>query len=224
MEDWKQSEKSESEGNARLAKVARFARERMEKVASERGEAIARLEYRWFHTLRVANWGKRLAEAEEGNPEQTIAACLLHDIAVFDAGEPGDHGRLGARISRPFLQELGYTPAQVDNICFAVATHVDGVADFEHPMKMEAKIVTDADNIDRFGPYRLVEYCLPHMQDYEKLIARLKDRLPTLERYRREQVLETRTGQEYFNQQLDLQIAVFKAMIAQYELTVLPNL
>jgi hypothetical protein len=224
MEDWKLSEKSVSEGNARLAKVAEFARERLKKVASQRGEADSRLEYRWFHTLRVANWGKRLVEEEGGDLEQTIAACLLHDIAVFDAGEPGDHGRLGARISRPHLQELGYTPAQVDNICFAIATHVDGVADFEHPMTMEAKIVTDADNIDRFGPYRLVEFFLPDMQDYEKLIVRLKDRLPTLERYRHEQVMRTRTGQEYLNQHLDLQITIFKAMIAQHEMTALPSL
>jgi hypothetical protein len=224
MEDWKMDVGRVNEGNARLEKVAGFARERLEHVASQRGEPQDRLEYRWLHTLRVANWGKRLAEKEGGDLEQTIAACLLHDIAVFDPGEWRDHGRLGARLSRPHLEELGYMPTQVDNICYAIAVHVDGAADFEHPMTVEAKIVSDADNIDRFGPYRLVEYCLPDMQDYEKLIARLKERLPTLERYRSEQVMETRTGQEYFNQQLDLQMAVFKAMVAQHAMTVLPSL
>ena len=37
--------------------------------------------YRWEHTLRVAHYGRLIAEAEGLDLERSIVACLLHDIA-----------------------------------------------------------------------------------------------------------------------------------------------
>lgn len=42
---------------------------------------IEKLDYRWENTLRVANNGKQIAEAEGANVELDIAACLLHDVS-----------------------------------------------------------------------------------------------------------------------------------------------
>ncbi len=41
-------------------------------------------EYRWKHTLRVAQFGKVIAETEGVDEELVVAACLLHDVAWFD--------------------------------------------------------------------------------------------------------------------------------------------
>lgn len=89
---------------------------------------------------------------------------------------------------------LGYSPEETENICYSVAVHVDGHADFPHPETLESKIVSDADNIDRFGAYRIIQWCTTDMENYDSLIAKLRQRLQTLEGYRRRRVMETETG------------------------------
>lgn len=210
--------------NDRLEQVAGFVQNRLQEVASRRQNPALDPEYRWQHTLRVGSYGKTLAEAEGANVELVVAACLLHDVAHFDHDNWKDHGRLGARVSRPVLLELGYTPEETENICYSVAVHVDGQADFEHPPTLEAEVVSDADNIDRFGPYRILQMCTIDVEGYSGLIARLRKRLPTLEDYRQRRIVGTEAGHQLFNRQLDRQIAFFKALIEESELTDLPRL
>ncbi len=206
----------------RLQKIADFARQRIFDVAATRTEAHLDPEYRWNHTLRVSQYGQQLAESEGADVELTVAACLLHDVAWFDAvgeTEGKDHGRMGARTIRPFLREIGYTHEQTENICFSVAVHVDGKADFEHPITLESKLVSDADNIDRFGAYRLLQRYEPSIRNWEKLVAEMQARIATLKKYREGQILETRAGNELFNRQLDFQIEFHERMLAEQELT-----
>jgi putative nucleotidyltransferase with HDIG domain len=210
--------------NGRLEEIARFVHDRLREVAGRRANPNLDPEYRWQHTLRVSHYGRMVAEAEGVDVEPVIAACLLHDVAHFDQDDWKEHGRLGARIARPLLAELGYGPEKRESICYSVAVHVDGRADVAHPETVESKVVSDADNIDRFGAYRIVQWCTADVQDYRDLIAKLERRLEILEDYRRRRVMETETGHQLFNQQLDLQIAVFKALIAEGELTSLPRL
>lgn len=210
--------------NDRLEQVARFVQNRLQEVASQRQNPALDPEYRWQHTLRVSSYGRTLAEAEGANVELVVAACLLHDVAHFDQDNWKDHGRLGARVSRPVLLELGYTPEETDNICYSVAVHVDGQADFEHPPTLEAEVVSDADNIDRFGAYRILQMCTFDVEGYDDLVARIRKRLPTLEDYRQRRIVGTDAGHQLFNQQLDRQIAFFKTLIEESELTDLPRL
>jgi hypothetical protein len=61
------------------------------------------------------------------------------------------------------------------------------------------------------------------LDDYSALIAKLKDRIQTLRRYRQQDLLQTATGQDLFNRQVDRQIAFFEALIQEYEITVVPH-
>ena len=203
----------------RLEEIARFVQERLHKVAYQRENSALDPEYRWQHTLRVSNYGRMLAEAEGANVEWVIAACLLHDVAHFDQDNWKDHGRLGAKIIRPLLADLGYGPEETENICYSVAVHVDGRADFSHPETLESKVVSDADNIDRFGAYRIIQWCTVDVEGYGGLIDKLKERLRTMEDYRQRKMMETETGHHLFNRQLELQIAFFKALVEEGELT-----
>ena len=154
-----------------------------------------------------------------------MAACLLHDVAHFESEEDyKSHGRLGAKISRPVLLKIGYSSEETENICYSIALHVDDKADFEHLETIESKVVTDANNVDRFGAYRVLQWCVPEMYEYEKLVEKLTSRLETLENYRGQQLLETITGQALFNQQIDMQINFFREIILESELTVFPKL
>jgi uncharacterized protein len=181
-------------------------------------------DYRWKHTLRVAQYGRQIAEAENADVEVVMAACLLHDISKFDNQEYGaEHGRVSAKMSRPFLETLGYTPEQVNNICFSIAVHVDDKADFEHPITLESKALSDADNADRFGAYRLLLQFKDHAENYETLIDKAEKRLLTLKKYRSQNIMGTPTGERLFNRQLDLQILFLERMVEDGKLTIEPQ-
>ena len=47
-------------------------------------ECKAEKDYRIEHTMRVANLGKRIAEAEGLDTEALAIACLLHDVSYCE--------------------------------------------------------------------------------------------------------------------------------------------
>ena len=208
----------------RLEKISTFVNNHLGEMARQDPSPEHDPVYRWDHTLRVAQYGEQVAEAEGADVEEVVVACLLHDVAHFDPlTDYKDHGREGARMSRALLEELGYSEEQIGDICYAIAVHVDGKADFEHPHTLEADIVSDADNIDRFGAYRILQWCVPEMDDLPTLAEKLGKRVVHLEGYRQANPLETETGRALFAKQLDRQIAFFKDLIAEYELSRLPE-
>ena len=211
------------DANERLRKITEFILERRAATEAKgsRNFSTFDYEYRWKHTLRVVQYGKQIAEAEGADVEAVMAACLLHDISKFDDEEYGvEHGRVSARIARPFLGTLGYAAAQVNNICFSIAVHVDDKADFEHPITLESKIVSDADNIDRFGAYRLLLQNKDAAEKYDALIEKAKNRLLILRKYRGANSMGTATGNKLFNRQLDIQINFFEHLVEDSKLTV----
>ncbi|MEW5870677.1 MAG: HD domain-containing protein [Chloroflexota bacterium] len=218
-----------SEANERIKQIAEFAREHLEQAGRDLPASWNTPAYRWQHTLRVAHYGKLLAEVERANVEWVVAACLLHDVAHFEAEEDySGHGRLGAQISRPFLQSLGYGSEAVNAICYAIAVHVDGDAGFEHEETLEAKVVSDADNIDRFGAFRILQNCVYELQagmgDMDQLADALGSRLQKLHQLRQGAMLETPEGERLFVQQIEHQIAFFQALAGEAEITRLPEL
>ncbi len=219
-----------SEVNARLHKIGAFVQGYLKDSYAKRSRAdkanlrryLLGIDYRWHHTLRVAQFGKVIAENEEVDLELVSAACLLHDVGWFDttAESSREHGRIGAHISRAFLATLGYDSERIENICYSIAAHVDE----DNPTTLEAKILSDADNVDRFGPYRILQWCFSDINDYEKLTAKLSDRIRRLEHYREETPLFTTTGQQLFAEQLNLQHRFFCEFVGEKSLTVMPQL
>jgi putative nucleotidyltransferase with HDIG domain len=219
-----------NKSTARIQRIADFTQSYLQESYQKRSKKdkdnlklyLAGADYRWQHTLRVAQFGKVIAENEGVDVESVIAACLLHDIAWFDttAENNREHGRLGAIKSQPLLESLGYSARRIKNICYSIASHVDE----DHPNTLEAKIVSDADNVDRFGPYRILQWCFPDIRDYEKLAGKLSERIPRLEQYREENPLFTSTGQQLFAEQLNLQLRFFSEFVGEKKLTVIPQI
>lgn len=212
------------EAEDRITSIASFVQARLKQKALQFPGKEHNPTYRWEHTVRVAHYGKILALAEGADVEVVIAACLLHDVAHFESDDDyKDHGRRGAEICRPMLKNLGYTQEMTDNICFSIASHVDGNAGFDHPMTIEAQCVTDADNIDRFGVYRILRWCVPEMEDFPRLVEKLTLRVEQLREYKmRPKILETETGDRLFREQLERQIQFFQAIIEEYDFTSIP--
>jgi uncharacterized protein len=216
--------------NSRLQRISEFVQAYLKESYQKRSDEdkanlnryLSNADYRWKHTLRVAQFGKVIAENEAADVELIMAACLLHDVAWFDthAEDNREHGRIGAEKARPVLESLGYNQTQIKEICYAISSHVDE----NNPETLEAKILSDADNVDRFGPYRILQWCFSDIEDYDKLASKLSERIHRLENYRDENPLFTPTGQQLFSEQLSLQIRFFSEFVGENKLSVMPRI
>jgi len=184
-------------------------------------------DYRWEHTLRVAQYGKIIAEGEELDSEHAIVACLLHDIAYFfefvDV-DWKDHGRTGAEIARPVLLDAGFSEEETAEICYAIAVHVDGEPATPHPHTKLADLVSDSDNVDRFSAYRCALWCQTEQDDFQAMAEMLRGRIERLKQYAENNPLDTATGQRLFAEKVELQLTFFQSVVEDAELTKLSEL
>lgn len=160
------------------------------------------------------------------NEECMIIACLLHDIAyceTFEKDEYVNHGRISAKIARPFLESLGLTKEQIEDICYGIAIHVDDQADFEGTRTPFALTIGDADNIDRFDAYRIYE-TLQYRKYDEMEVSDKKEYVTTslarLQKYK-EIEFATHTGKMMWLEKLEFQISFYEKLLCQIENSVM---
>lgn len=118
-------------------------------------------EYRLQHSDRVAHAAREIARREGLDEEGLVIGGLLHDVGYSLPFESEDswieHGRMSARLARPFLEQLDLGPERVGEICYGIAIHVDGKADFPGEETAFALSIGDADDVDRFDAYRIYD-------------------------------------------------------------------
>ncbi len=180
-------------------------------------------EYRFRHSIRVANIGASIAEREGMDAEAMTIACLLHDVSYahdFRSREDWEnHGRTAAAIARKFLEQVEISEALKAEICYGIAIHVDDEADFEGERTAFAQTVGDADNIDRFDVYRIYEHlkesdfsALAHDEQLLYVAKKIKrcEELKALE-------FGTVTGAALWRERLSYQVDFFAKLQAQLE-------
>ena len=140
------------------AQALDFLRERF--LSSDAMDAAAR-SYRFRHTLRVAELGRRIARAEGLYEDALVVGCLLHDLAYSevmpDEAAWRGHGRRSAALARPFVETLALPDADREALLFGIAIHVDDVSGFPGERSPLACSIGDCDNLDRFDVYRVYE-------------------------------------------------------------------
>lgn len=140
------------------AQALDFLRERF--LSSDAMDAAAR-SYRFRHTLRVAELGRRIARAEGLSEDALVVGCLLHDLAYSevmpDEAAWRGHGRRSAALTRPFVETLALPDADREALLFGIAIHVDDVSGFPGERSPLACSIGDCDNLDRFDVYRVYE-------------------------------------------------------------------
>jgi len=113
--------------------------------------------YRYEHTLRVAQWGKKIAEGEGWNPEPFVMACLLHDVGYplcKDMTDLKNHPKYSAELAEKFLKQIGYDEAMIASICRAIEIH-DQWNDVPADSTAFELSVRDADDLERFDVMRI---------------------------------------------------------------------
>lgn len=178
-------------------------------------------DYRLEHSYRVANLAKQIAEAEGYPVTYAVIAGLLHDIAYCEEMPTREaqrnHGRRSAAIARPFLRQLGLSEQAVNDICFAIAIHVDDEADFPWERTTFSEVVGDADNIDRFDVYRIYE-TLQYQKFSELPLSEKRETADaTLHRLRelQEMKLGSATANGLWQQRLATYIDFYEKLVAQ---------
>ncbi len=199
----------------------------------EVGHDYNEIKYRYEHSLRVSNIGLELAKLENANKKVTIIACLLHDVGKFDTNDNIDHGRVSARIARNFLLKLDLSQAEIDDICYAIAAHVDRKCGYEYKETLEAKIVRDSDTIDRFGVCRINQRLIWDQMEakqadkgkiIESKINDIEEFLKKLNRYDNEYNLETNSGNKKIKERLKLQMCFYDKYLLELKMTKNPIL
>lgn len=177
--------------------------------------------YRLEHSYRVANIAKKIAREEGFDVTQAVIAGLLHDVAYCEEMKSREdwvnHGRRSAAIARPFLEKLGFSQVQVNEICYGIAIHVDDKADFEWERTAFCETVGDADNIDRYDAYRIYEI-LQNDQFSSLSLAQKKEKVEsTLQKLDRLKVVKfgTPTANVLWRQRLDYYCSFYEKLRAQ---------
>jgi uncharacterized protein len=106
----------------------------------------------WHHVQRVEALAEQLLDHYPDADDRTVRlAVLFHDIgrAREDRGEIDDHAAWGAREAREILADHGVPADRTDAVCHAVAAHRYSTG--PEPDTLEAKLLSDADNLDALG-------------------------------------------------------------------------
>lgn len=128
--------------NERILKTISFVKKTLE--GAEAG-------HDWFHTERVWNMAKYIAETEICNQEVVEFSALLHDIAdpKFHQGDE----TLALKISAEFLGEIGVEQSVTEQVLFIIKN-----ISFKNRRELEKsaytkelEIVQDADRLDAIG-------------------------------------------------------------------------
>ena len=180
--------------------------------------------YRFEHSLRVANIGKTIARNEGIDEDALVVACLLHDISyceIFPNGKDDvvNHGRFSARIARPYIESLGFEKSIAEQMLYGIAIHVDGKSDFPGENTVLVQSVSDADNIDRFGAYRMHENLVFHdflNQPLDWQINKCTEQISSLSKYERMR-FSTPTATKMWCDTVKIQLDYYKALLAQLE-------
>lgn len=207
-----------------IEKTKDYIRSELMKTANYQDNNPRAAEYRIEHSIRVAHIAGEIARAEGFSEERAVMAGLLHDIGYVQdyktKEDYRDHGRYGAKIARDYLKGLQiYSDAEVEEICYGIAIHVDDEADFEGERTPLALTVGDADNIDRFDAYRLYEslYFDDYMnQSLTEQKAYLERKINRLERLRNIPC-GTTTGTVFWREKIDFQLEFHRKLQKQAE-------
>lgn len=146
--------------------------------------------HNWAHCYRDTLNAIVIGEAEGADMSIVLPAATMHDIGFLYGASPNQHGEVGADHVAEYLTEAGahYSEEQIAKIANCIRTHKGSIHD-KHPEGLEAKVVADADLLEKFGPFGVYQTIRTYTEfnwQIDKAIER-GDRILTVE-------LETETG------------------------------
>jgi uncharacterized protein len=202
-------------------RISDYVHDYLLKTGSKDLESAMGPNYRWEHTQRVASWALRLANEEGANAEECVVAALFHDVSHFICEDYRDHGIKSAEIALDFLQKNEYDKGFIEKVCYAVETHVTE----PNPKTLEAKILQDADALDRFGYFRIILFGRKaQVSNLEDLKREVNSSLAYLNKHERGEFgpMWTKTGKARMKELIDLNKAFLEGVLEELQNTKTP--
>ena len=209
--------------------TAKFLKDELSKMIELFPEEKRAIEYRYEHSLRVASIALDIAKKEGLDEDRCYIGALLHDLGYSvpydNPKEYVNHGRIGAKLARPFLESLGYSEEEVNENCYGIAIHVDDKADFEGKRTALAVTIGDADNIDRYDAFRIYDRLT--WVDYKNLsLEKQKEHVDTvlssLNKYL-DYECATRTATLMWKEKISFQLEFYNRLKKQIENSTVKN-
>ncbi len=109
--------------------------------------------HNWEHAYRDTLNAIVIGEAEGADMAIVLPAMVMHDIGFLYGATGKTHGSLGAEKLDEYLADgkISTDPAKVEHIRSCIRTH-KGSMHGEQPETLEAKVVSDADLLEKLGP------------------------------------------------------------------------
>lgn len=96
------------------------------------------------HLYGVSLAAVLIARRRGMDPELPAMAAMMHDMNAYLSGSYDDHAHKGADLARTFLQELGQTTPEEDDIICSMIWHHDDKGNIDSPLD---EVLKDADVI-----------------------------------------------------------------------------
>ncbi|OAQ53224.1 hypothetical protein HTG_07035 [Natrinema mahii] len=107
----------------------------------------------WHHVQRVDRLAETLCERHPEPADERVVrlAVYCHDVGRTkeDRGEIDDHATWGAREAERILDDCGADAATIERVQHCIRAH--RYSNDVDPETLEAKLVSDADNLDALG-------------------------------------------------------------------------
>ncbi|HTE21764.1 MAG TPA: HD domain-containing protein [Candidatus Limnocylindria bacterium] len=122
-------------------------------------EATHLTAHNWAHCYRDTLNAIVIGEAEGADMSIALPATTMHDIGFLYGATGKTHGALGADKLAEYLGEGGieYPEDMIQKMADCLRTH-KGSMHNEKPETLEAKVVADADLVEKFGPIGVYQY------------------------------------------------------------------
>jgi len=105
----------------------------------------------WNHISRVIANAKKIAIAENQDPELIVAAVYCHDLVNLQKNHPERKNAsvLSAKTAEPLLHQSGFKTEEIQIISYGIIEHSFSLG--KSPPSKIAAIVQDADRLDALG-------------------------------------------------------------------------
>lgn len=110
--------------------------------------------HNWPHAYRDTLNAIVVGEAEAADMSIVLPAITMHDIGFLYGAAGKTHGAIGADKLAEYLRDGGieYPEEVIKRMADCIRTH-KGSMHNEKPETLEAKVVADADLLEKFGPF-----------------------------------------------------------------------
>ncbi|HVQ44643.1 MAG TPA: HD domain-containing protein [Candidatus Saccharimonadia bacterium] len=170
--------------------------------------------HNWDHARRDTLNAIVIGESEDADMSIVLPAMIMHDIGFLYGASGPTHGTIGAQKLKEFLKDAGISLSQdkITRIANCIRTH-KGSLHNETPTTLEAKVISDADLLDKFGPigvYQGIRVFVEFNYDIDKIIESLVGR-------HKKAVFQTPTGAALARGQEDYPANFGRALQQAYE-------